>query len=194
MITDPTNHERALWAAHVLCGFDEHPDKIGNLMATPSDIGEDCVADILSDIMHLCDVNRFSFSDLLARARNNYDEEHEESCTAIFVARDYFNEDGWYFDASLDFSAIKRKGFEYIFYCYQRTDHVGVGFLIAANRYGWMAHDMTCCICNGHGPLDSLENDPYLYASLDDLRLHCNEAAKRHIKPLIIAARGMGLR
>ena len=67
---DPTNRDRASWAANALDTFQSE---------TGAD-AEDAVSDLLCDLMHLCDTNRTqeTFTVALYRARGHYDAETEE--------------------------------------------------------------------------------------------------------------------
>ena len=77
MTTDPNNTDRAGWALEAVKAFQT---------ATRTD-DCDALADLLADLMHLCDRKRgqhgWDFDAMLERARSNYDEEVEEERAAF---------------------------------------------------------------------------------------------------------------
>lgn len=62
----PTNADKAEMAYQAVDGYGG------------SESLEECVTDILADLMHLCDVEEMSFSQLFDRAFDHYNEEKRE--------------------------------------------------------------------------------------------------------------------
>lgn len=65
-MNSPTNAEKAEMAYKQIDGY------AGNESL------EECVTDLLADIMHLCDTEEMSFSQLFDRAFDHYNEEKRE--------------------------------------------------------------------------------------------------------------------
>lgn len=78
MYDEPTNEDRAEWARAGVWAFGEETNQIRK-DGSMNDELETITQDLLSDIMHLCDVEGFDFDDVLRRARGNYDEERAEA-------------------------------------------------------------------------------------------------------------------
>ncbi|HEY3376165.1 MAG TPA: hypothetical protein VGL77_01615 [Armatimonadota bacterium] len=75
---EPTNNERAHWAAQVTRDFSRTPASCGNPMASPDAIEPEDVSDLLADLMHLCRHTGMAFDELFETARMNYDAEVAE--------------------------------------------------------------------------------------------------------------------
>jgi hypothetical protein len=72
---EPTNNDRAQWAAQALRNFSTTPEHCGDLLASPEEIAPEDVTDLLADLMHLCRRRRLDFAELLESARMNFSAE-----------------------------------------------------------------------------------------------------------------------
>lgn len=75
---EPTNDERAQWAAQVARRFSSTPSHCGDLVASLEEIEPDDVADLLADLMHLCRRAGMDFDALFTMANMHYLAEIEE--------------------------------------------------------------------------------------------------------------------
>jgi len=66
---DVTNGDRARWADEAVEAFKEETHDYAD------GICEENIADLLCDLMHLCDRERFSFDEALSTGRANYQAE-----------------------------------------------------------------------------------------------------------------------
>jgi hypothetical protein len=67
-MSEPTNLQRAVWAERALIAFRE----------TTNCDWEDCLGDLLCDLMHWADASKFDFDAALDRARMHYEAEVAE--------------------------------------------------------------------------------------------------------------------
>jgi len=69
---EPTNATRAQWAAQVAYCFGSNPQCRGHLNATPADIDDGDIGDLLVDLMHLCRAIGLDFDERVDTARMHF--------------------------------------------------------------------------------------------------------------------------
>jgi hypothetical protein len=74
---DPTNDERAAWAAVGIAAFARVTD-----MDKAGEDTETIIGDFLTDLMHLCEHTGIDFDSKLDGARQNYEAEKEDEAAA----------------------------------------------------------------------------------------------------------------
>jgi hypothetical protein len=70
-LVHPTNRDRSLWAERALKSFARLTRMSADLRVEP----EVVLSDLLTDLMHWCDVQRIDFGHAVGRAHDNHSEE-----------------------------------------------------------------------------------------------------------------------